>query len=171
MKKLLAIVLTMALLTTGCHSRTPVQTQPETSAPVETAPSQTLVQPENGMLFFGDSGKLRIRYEGNRSGVLYITASDQLPREDALSGFDEAFFAQHALVLVTYTAASGSAQPEIQTITVDGDTALVSVDVQQSGTVGTMDMATWLLWAVVDRDLTYNWVLENDTVYPGHEIS
>ena len=35
---------------------------------------------------------------------------------------------------------------------------------EMSGTVGTADMATWLLWAEVEQGLTENWTVTNPGV-------
>ena len=169
MKKWIVMLLVLALLTTGCHSGNPGETTPETetTAPARTEAVGTESLPENGALTFRDRDKLRVPYVGNQNGVRYITAPDQLPKNDAFAAFDETFFRENALVLVTCTLGSGSMEAEILSIEIHGETAQVSLDIRMPGGAGTSDMATWLLWAVVDRDLSYEWVLEAGADLPG----
>ena len=124
-------------------------------------------EPEGEALDMANTGKLRIGYTDGRSSVQYITSADALPEYEALAKYDEEFFREHALVLVTETLGSGSIQVDISAITVLGNTATVHLSRYQPGDVGTADMATWLLWAEVDRDLPYQWTVKNPA-YPSN---
>lgn len=108
------------------------------------------------------AGKVRITYTGNRSSVVYITSVDQLPDELDGEGYDEAYFEEHALILVTETVSSGSVDVGILSVAYSGDTALVTLYHEvPDGAMTTDDMATWLIWAEAEPDLDYQWLVEN----------
>lgn len=106
-----------------------------------------------------EGGKLRLEYTGSRSSLTYVNSVDQLPDYAELAGYDAAFFEKHALLLVVDTESSGSIQVGFAAI--DPSTGTVTLSREMNGDVGTMDMATWLLWAVIDRDDSVTWSLEN----------
>lgn len=191
MKKMICLLLVALLCLTGCQPGNPGQT---TSAPTETtvalpvtettavtdAPEETTapagpLEPVIGVtepgesLPFANAGKLRLAYTGPRSYVKYITSLADLPGEEALQGYDEAFFENHALLIVVETLNSGSVQVEFDSVKVTGDTATVSLKRTMSGDVGTSDMATWLLWAEVEKNLDYTWILEGGSQTPAGE--
>lgn len=124
---------------------------------------------ETGTLAFENPGKLRIPYEGNRSYVTYITGPAELPAYEELQQYDEAFFADHALVLVVETVSSGSVRVDIDSITVEGPAASVTLTRELKGDVGTADMATWMLWAEVEAGLDYQWTVENPSIQSAGE--
>ena len=181
MKKLVCLVLSLLFLLTGCRSAGPASgdptTQPsesETSAPIDTEPTETteITQPTAVTLdpvTMGQTGKLRITYTGNRSGVQYITDPSQLPDHPELAGYDEAYFREHGLLLVTETVTSGSVYVEIQSIIVENGIATVTLDHKIPSGLGTADMTTWLLWVEVDAGLDYTWNLANSAVKPNTE--
>ena len=184
MKKLICLVLSLMLLLTGCRSAGPASgdpaTQPsesETSASVNTDPTETteITQPTTAILpadapvTMGKTGKLRIAYTGNRSGVLYVNDPAQLPDYPELAGYDEAYFQEHGLLLVTETVTSGSVNVEIQSILVENGVATVTLNHKMPSGLGTADMATWLLWVEVDAGLDYTWNLANPAVKPDTE--
>lgn len=177
MKKMFCMLLAAILLLTGCQTpvnetaapdetTAPVQTQAPTTVPAETEPD---VAAREGELAFANPGKTRIAYTGNRSYVKYVTSVEELPREEALALYDAEFFEDHALLIVVETVSSGSVQLEMESIEVSGDTASVSVKRSMSGDVGTTDMATWMLWAEVDKGLDYTWTLKNASQLPMGE--
>lgn len=106
-----------------------------------------------------EGGKLRLEYTGSRSSLTYVNSVDQLPDYAELAGHDAAFFEKHALLLVVDTESSGSIQVGFASI--DPSTGTVTLSREMNGDVGTMDMATWLLWAVIDRDDSISWSVEN----------
>lgn len=179
MKKTICMLLAALLLLTGCQSSAPETTAPEgtdasqetTAAPTESAvpevtmgetlPDMVIGGQEGESLWFQNPGKIRIDYTGDRRYVHYITSVDELPAEEGLEHYDEAFFEEYALVIVVETVGSGSLQLEIGSISVTGDTASVCLERTMPGDVGTTDMATWMLWAEVEKDLNYTWTLEN----------
>lgn len=184
MKKILCILL-CALLLTGCRS----SGGEETSGTIETEMPTIVLVPDAEFTFpeapaiptmpaaagetlaFENPGKVRLSYTGNRSYVKYITSVEELPDEEALQGYDEAFFETKALILVVETVSSGSVRLEIESIVTDGDTATVTLSRAMPGDVGTADMATWLLWAEVSRELDYNWILEGSAQRPAGETA
>lgn len=179
MKKMFCMLLAALLLLAGCQAPAsenpddttapPTETQAPTTVPAETAPELVVTLPGGEGLAFANPGKVRIDYTGNRSYVKYITSPEELPEEEALAGFDAAFFERSALLIVVETVGSGSVKLEIESIQVSGGTASVSVKRSMSGDVGTTDMATWLLWAEVDKGLDYEWTLKNASQLPMGE--
>lgn len=178
MKKLICLMLSMLLLLTGCRSAGPVlsdaadqssggeTTAPVTSDPTEATDDITVTKPVDAPVTMGQTGKLRIAYTGNRSGVLYITDPSQLPDYPELAGYDEAYFQEHGLLLVTETVTSGSTNVAIQSIVVENGVAIVTLDHKLPTGVGTTDMASWLLWVEVDAGLDLTWVLSNPALRP-----
>lgn len=179
MKKFICMLLLFVLVLTGCRAGTSAGTQGMDTVPNgTTAPAQAVPEikpakpmteiPEtsgNQLVGFSDPGILRTPYDGTPDAIRYVTTPDQLPGEDAFAAFDEAFFEEHSLVLITKTANSGSVKLSIRAIELVGNTATVTLGSEMSGDVGTMDMATWLLWAVVEKDLDCSWALAGDN---GH---
>ena len=113
-----------------------------------------------------NSGKLRIAYQqGAGNSVTCVSSVDQLNRfglygSDKLAAYDKHFFDSKALVLVKYTVSSGSTQLSLSSATRVSNMVSVHVDAQSAG-MGTSDMATWLLWAEVDKSLSdCQWVLD-----------
>lgn len=112
------------------------------------------------------SDKLRITYQqGVGNSVTCVSSVDELNRfglygSDKLAAYDKHFFDSKALVLVKYTVNSGSTQLSLDSATQVSNMVSVHVDAQSSG-MGTSDMATWLLWAEVDKSLSdCQWVLD-----------
>lgn len=107
------------------------------------------------------TGKKRINYTVNISSVRYVTSPLALPDHPELAGYDDAWFRDHALVLVYETVASGTVEVDISRILVGDDTAEVELSHESKGGLGTADMTTWILWAEVDAGLAYTWSVEN----------
>lgn len=175
----LAIILCLAL--TGCQD-----TAPDSSDPSDTSTQDGTIQTDEstagtggsdsskpndqdestqvGELQLGTTGKIRVEYTGNRSSVIYVTSASALPDHAELSQYDEAWFADHALILVYETVTSGSVQVDIQSICLSDGIASVTLSHALPGDAGTADMATWLLWAEVDTGLNCRWTVENPAV-------
>lgn len=167
----LLLILAFGMTLTACKpSDQPNPSQPKetTTTAVPTAESTTFTSPELNLnetegdsdLSIKNQGKLRIPYTVNRSSVQYVTNADQLPDYAELAGYDDAYFQDHALLLVVETVSSGSAQVGIQSINIEGSTAAVTLSHEMQGT-GTTDMATWLLWAEVEPGLNFQWSVSN----------
>ena len=120
---------------------------------------------EDGSYVPGQVDRLRLTYNGNVSSALYVTSAAQLPDYPELSAYDDAFFKDHALVLVQESVSSGSVEVGIESVSLKADhTAVVALTHQGpgEGQVGTADMATWLLWTEVDTGLEdYQWTVAN----------
>lgn len=161
----------LCLLFLGCKSATqplPSETTPSTATTqptqAQTAPSVTEAAP-----VFEESGKLRIPYTVNRSGVRYITDPSQLPAYDVFAQYGDTFFQEHALLLITETVASGSTDISIESIQTEGNTGTVVLAHTMTGE-GTSDMATWLVWTVVDSGLDLQWSIKNPALPNSSEI-
>ena len=180
MKKIFCLILAVFLLA-GCQpSDVGIDTPNETTAaPTETVPQEEISLPTlpltpvidpilpGDRLAFSNPGKARLAYTGHRSYVKYVTSVDQLPNEEALKGYDAEFFENHALVILVETVSSGSVRLDIDAICLDGDTASVKVKRTMQGDVGTADMATWMLWAQVEKVMPEyrvprKWLKEHD---------
>lgn len=175
-KKLAALLLAAAMctITVGCTS----SPQEESSMPL-TSPSAAISEKPSKSGFAGGTGavgsqsvtlegsdKLRITYQqGAGNSVTCVSSVDELNRfglygSDKLAAYDNNFFDSKALVLVKYTVNSGSTQLSLDSATQVSNMVSVHVDAQSSG-MGTSDMASWLLWAEVDKSLSdCQWVLD-----------
>jgi hypothetical protein len=190
MKKMICFVLACMMLLTGCQAAGGGTTPPETTAaPTVSSAEGTQPQmstfptlPEGGFnpgpvlggqegdeLPFENASKVRLNYEGNRSYVRYVTSVQDLPKEGSWTGYDESYFETKALLIVVETLNSGSVQVDMESILVNGNTAGISIKRTMSGDVGTADMATWMLWAEVEKGLEYEWTLVNASQLPEGE--
>lgn len=108
-------------------------------------------------------GKKRIPYTGNQSTAVYIDSPSDLPDYSELKQYDDAYFEEHALVLVTETVNSGSVDVGILAVHIQNSIATVTLyhDIPQEGEYGTADMATWLLWAEVETGMECQWIVAN----------
>ena len=150
--------------------------------PITVSPVEDTSRPDFGdQVIGGDTagdpvevqGKERLTYEGVESAVRYVTSPDQLPDCEALEKYDEAYFADHALILVTQSVSSGSVEVSIQAIqkTETGYGVVLSYGEPGKDQVGTTDMATWLLWAEVEKGLEGTWEIVNPALTPEGEKS
>ena len=183
MKKMICLILAVLLLC-GCQANVPAETTaapetteapaltlpPEGTTPPTLAPNLPLGPAQAGEeIPFANPGKVRLTYTGNRSYIRYITSVAELPEEEALKGYDEAFFEDHALLIVVETVSSGSVQLEIESVRMLDGVGHVSLKRSMEGDFGTADMATWLLWAEIERDMDVVWILESDSRLPQVE--
>lgn len=172
-----ALLAALCLMLCACHRTAPSQSPSEpAAAPGSTAPPYQIelepTVPRQDLIFDEvKSEAVRIPFAGSANSIRYITDASQLPDNEALKKYDDAFFREHALILVTETVGSGSVQVDIASIEIDGDTATVTLTHKLPGEIGTDDMAAWLLWAEVDAGLELNWVVANHTIKPSAELS
>jgi len=168
MRKCIAVLLTLILLC-GCAG---AEDMPQsTAAPTTPLQSQLPLEApsETGEIAFSDPGQCRIAYTGQIPWVRYITSRDQLPEQEMLKDYDEDFFRENALVVLCVTLNSGSIRPRIGQILYRDGRAEVIVIREAEGDVMTQDLAAWLLWARVDRDLSCPFRLEEDFLPDGAE--
>lgn len=158
----------------GAVSAVPAESGDASSAPgesVNVSPIEPVELPElpgtpgaaqGEPVSIGGTGKVRIDYTGSPSIVRYVTSPAELPDCEALADYDEAWFQDHALVLVTETVGSGSVKVEIASITLAEGAASVELSHEMSGDAGTADIAAWLLWAEVAPGLEeLTWTVAN----------
>ena len=174
MKRMMCIALSAAMLLCGCRSGAPTggETQRPTEQMTEQATEETLAfaelettgttlpviqQGTDAGIIPEKTGRVRVAYTGNASSVRYVTRVEELPDNEALNGYDAAYFEDHALVLVVETVSSGSAQVDIASI----EGGVVTLSHKMPGGEGTTDMATWLLWAEVEPGLDWTWSVAN----------
>lgn len=137
-KRLLTLALAAALciVAAACGTKnnepdTPTKTDTPTAAPGGT---QTVGDTgdgtvrEDGSYVPGQVNRLRLTYNGNVSSALYVTSAAQLPDYPELSAYDDAFFKDHALVLVQESVNSGSVEVGIESVSLKDDhTAVVTL--------------------------------------------
>lgn len=136
-KRLLTLALAAALciVAAACGTKnnapgadTPTKTDTPTAAPGGT---QTVGDTgdgtvrEDGSYVPGQVSRLRLTYNGNVSSALYVTSAAQLPDYPELSAYDDAFFKDHALVLVQESVNSGSVEVGIESVSLKADHAAV----------------------------------------------
>lgn len=178
-KHLLAALLLSAALciaATGCTT----SKQEENDMPLTSPTAAVSQKPSQSGFAGGGTGtvgsqtvalnspqKLRITYQqGVPNSVTCVSSVEQLNAyglygSEKLADYDEDFFQDSALVLVKYTVNSGSTQLSLGSATQVSNMVSVHIDAQPSG-IGTSDMATWLLWAEVDKSLSScQWILDS----------
>lgn len=129
-----------------------------------TLPKTTLPGQTGEALELGDTGAERVTYTHNVSRVQYVTDVRDLPDYAALSGYDAAYFQDHALLIVLETVSNGSVKVAIDRVADDGT---VTLKREISGQLGTTVMTTWLLWAEVDAGLDCSWNVANAALQSG----
>lgn len=144
----------------------PTETQRETGTDVVVG-SEDASNAVGGAIEITGVNKKRIPYTGNRSSVVYITSASELPSYSELAQYDDAYFEEYALVLVTETVSSGSMDVDILSVNINSTTATVTLYHEApSDAASTADMTTWLLWAEVEGGLDCQWVVENPALEP-----
>ena len=177
MKKLICMVLAFVLVFSGCArqeagsvpSDESVQSGSDASRNVdatEVDPPEVTLHTGEGqgiqeIQVAGATGAERIEYKQNASSVRYITRVEDLPDYEALDGYrNKEYFENQALLVVVDTVTTGSVKVSIGFL----GNGTVTLAKEMSGTVGTADMATWLLWAEVEQGLTESWTVTNPGV-------
>lgn len=171
MKRMMCIVLMLAMLLCGCagsggNAEQTAGTEAATEASVSvteiqdpeiTLPKGELEQEDGEKLQLGETGAERVAYTRNVSSVHYVTSVEELPDYEALADYDEAYFRDHALLVVLESVGIGSVQVAIDSVS----GGAVTLSHTQSGDAGTTVMTTWLLWAEVEKGLDYSWYIAN----------
>lgn len=160
-----ACLLIAAALLTGCRS----SKNPTTVAPTDpTAPTLTegtRGEPDIGIdVKFKVLGTQNIKYTLNISRAKYVTSVDELPNYEALEEYDEAWFKEHALLVIYETVPGGKITVDIDSIKLDGARADITLARKYDGKISTTSNVVWLLWAEVERDLHYTWNITNPTL-------
>ena len=182
MKRMLCTVLCAAMLLCGCQNApaangetqgvtealteemTENVTEPQVNVTEPQTPTQPFVEQQTQPVTAApENGCVRVEYNGNVSSVRYITSVDQLPVNEALAAYDEAYFETKALVVVLESVSSGSVRVGIESI----ENRVVTLSHEMSGDVGTTDMATWLLWAEVEQGMEGQWSVANPALKPN----
>lgn len=175
-KRIFAAGCALCLLLAGCSQPSQPQSL-ATASDSANASSQPTATPGVGNVIGGDDfapapgdavdqesrGKLRITYNGNESTVRYITSVDQLPTYEEFQTYDEDYFQDHALVVVTESVSSGSVDVDIDSIRYadTGNQVVLYHSAPGDDAAGTGDMVTWLLWAEVDAGIEGTWTVSN----------
>lgn len=183
----LALLCAAALLLSGCGTEEAPETSAPTQAAEETTEPETFVAqelpavtiPKDGFLVegegtafaIGESGVIRVNYNGNISTIRYVTSVDQLPDYPEPGMFDESYFRTHALLLIMETVSNGSTRVGISNVTVEGDQASVELYHETQGDMSTAVMTTWLIWAEVERDLDLKWTVTNPALESDTQTS
>ncbi len=136
--------------------------QPNIDPTASTKPDLTPTLPSGKIQLLEQAGKLRIPYTSDIHSVQYITDPSQLPDHDEFDQYDAAFFEKNALLLITETVGSGSTRIDLKGYICEENIARVTL-LFSSPDVATDDMATWLIWAVVDANLPYEWSINGKT--------
>ena len=159
---------------TGSSETTEMTEASETTQTTEASETTMVGLPgeaqSGGDITLGQTGKLKITYTVDRNSVRYITSASQLPDYEELKGYDDAYFQDHALILVMETVTSGSVNVDIESVAVDGGIAAVTLSHEMPEGMTTAVMTTWLLWAEVETGLDYEWVLTNPAVPSEQEL-
>ena len=155
--RLLALLCVFCLVFAGCQSTSSAAPETTPTGLINREPVPLPTVTAHDFVEFKNPGQLRIPYTESVSTVRYITSVDQLPDDEAFKAYDEAFFQNNALILVTQSVATGSARLTIDEISVDNGVATVKISQSVSGDVATSDMAAWLLWAEVPAGLALEW--------------
>ena len=172
MKKLICGILALMLVFSGCAPSATVEEATEPVTEPQAAVEATEVEPPEVPLHIEEketeasletpaAGAQRIEYKQNASSVRYVTRVEDLPPYEALDGYRTAeYFETKALLVVVDTVTSGSVKVSIESV----GNGTVTLGKEMSGDMGTADMATWLLWAEVERGLTDTWTVTNPGV-------
>ncbi len=172
--KVIACLLIFAALLTGCRrgsSATTAATDAATTAPAATDPTVpsftdgTRGDPDIGIdVAFKVLGTQNVKHSLDISQAKYITSVDDLPSYDALAEYDEAWFREHALLVILETVPGGKITIDIDSIKLDGSRADITLARGYDGKLSTTTNVVWLVWAEVERDLHYTWNITNPTL-------
>lgn len=174
-----ALLAALSLTLCACHSTAPEQLPSDPTVPSNAAEPSYRIELETTLpqqellteLIPDKCGAVRISARGIVNSIRYITDASQLPDNQALKQYDDAYFQDHALVLIVETVGSGSTRVGIASIEIEDSAATVTLFHRLPGDVATDDIAAWLLWAEVDAGLSCNWVVANHAMKPSVELN
>ncbi len=161
MKKtvLMLMVLSLLLALCACQSSAPKETPGLTEPSV---PETGFTEDTLGQDIYIQQGQKRISWDSTGDRARYITSPNALPDYEEFQQYDEAFFQNHALVLVSATATNGGQTVVIESIRYEGQNAIVTLRSTQAEGDANDAMYTWLLWKVVDAGLDYTWKIAGE---------
>lgn len=164
-KGLIAVTLMLCLLLAGCHTGTSTTaadtagtTLPEITEPTNTRPVLT-----NGVEH-EVLGSCTVTYSVDISQVKYITSADGLPNYEELAEYDDAWFTDHAMLVIMQTVGSGNTVVKLESIEQEDGVASITLEYASGGALGNANTTTWMLWVAVERDLDYTWQIANPAV-------
>lgn len=167
-RRILAWILVLCLFLAACTEETsapggestPPADPSDSSEP--TVPTVTRGPADLGKeVRFRLGGKRTVHYTVNMSVARYIDSPEKLPEYGELEEYDDAWFADHALLLVYETVRSSSLQVDVERILLEDGRADITLSHTPGDTMGTTVYTTWLLWLEVDADLEYSWNVLN----------
>lgn len=158
-KYLLILTCILSMMGMGCSTKEQTNNSSQTDSIIDDFGSEAI----KNRVLSTSTGKIRIPYTGKRSSVIYVTSASSLPDYEELEIYDDAYFQEHALLLVTETVNSGSIDVGIQSVDVEGSSAILTLYHNKPfrSSAITEDMATWLLWLEVESGLDYQWKIAN----------
>ncbi len=164
--KMVAWILILCLCLGACTAENPAGEGG--SKPSATVSDQTVpTPPTRGPLDLGKTvkfelgGKLQVNHTVNISSARYIDGPDKLPVREELQKYDEAWFRDHALVLIYETVGNSSMDVGIESILLEEGEAQITLSHKPGKNPGTTRMTTWLIWVEVEQGLDYTWTVLN----------
>lgn len=154
--RVFALLMALCLLLAGCG----VNSQPtEESTP-------TSVQDTHGPLDLGIDVKFELlgaysmSHTVNVSNVRYLTSASELPDYEELEQYDDAWFREHALLLIYESVAGSKTKVGVESIQLEDSVANITLSHNYDGE-GTASKRTWVLFLEVERGLEYEWKVVN----------
>lgn len=162
--RILALILALCLCLAGCQKQAQESTaSTDATDPTGTAGTRPQVDPEDGIAF-QLGGRTTVTYSVNISHIKYITSAADLPNYEALADYDEAWFEEHALVVILQSVANGNMSATIDCISLEDDLASVTLRYAADASYGSAQAITWLIWTEVETGLDYTWQIANPAV-------
>lgn len=157
-KRIFALILAMCLLLAGC-APAGQETQGSTHP---SAGEETHEAPDLGLkIAFTELGNINLTHSVNVSYAVYVTRAEDVPNYAQFSEFDEAWFENHALLLIYESVASRNVQVSVESILKDGETARITLAHETDASAGAALKVTKLVWLEVEQGLQFSWIIEN----------
>lgn len=166
-KRIFALILAVCLLLAGCapaEQETQGSTHPSAGGETHEAPDLGL------KIAFTELGCINLSHSVNISYAVYVTRAENVPEYAQLAEYDEAWFEEHALVLIYESVASRNVQVSVESILKDGNTARITLAHETDSSAGSAVKVTKLLWLEVEKGLEMHWTVENPAL-PSEVVS